>query len=307
MPGPSTGVPIGSACTMSRRPWNAFGFTNTFGAPLRHATMIEQPALQLGLWQVLDIVAVALILYQLYRLTRGTAAIRIFLGILAIYLVYQIVDALQMRMLAEILGQFIGVGVIALLIVFQQELRQFLLLIGNRQFVRSAPPWIQKWFGRNGNGQGAPSQWTELRLGLEECRRRRLGALVVIPREADPGPVATGWVPIDAQISAGLIVSLFEKASPLHDGAACIDRLRVRWAAGILPVSGRMDLPAQCGTRHRAAVGISEQTDALVLVVSEETGALSIAEEGRLQLGVRFEMLESRLEAAFSSGDSTPH
>ena len=268
--------------------------------------MIEQPALQLGLWQVLDIVAVALILYQLYRLTRGTAAIRIFLGILAIYLVYQIVDALQMRMLAEILGQFIGVGVIALLIVFQQELRQFLLLIGNRQFVRSAPPWIQKWFGRNGNGQGAPSQWTELRLGLEECRRRRLGALVVIPREADPGPVATGWVPIDAQISAGLIVSLFEKASPLHDGAACIDRLRVRWAAGILPVSGRMDLPAQCGTRHRAAVGISEQTDALVLVVSEETGALSIAEEGRLQLGVRFEMLESRLEAAFSSGDSTP-
>ena len=182
--------------------------------------MIEQPALQLGLWQVLDIVAVALILYQLYRLTRGTAAIRIFLGILAIYLVYQIVDALQMRMLAEILGQFIGVGVIALLIVFQQELRQFLLLIGNRQFVRSAPPWIQKWFGRNGNGQGAPSQWTELRLGLEECRRRRLGALVVIPREADPGPVATGWVPIDAQVSAGLIVSLFEKASPLHDGAA---------------------------------------------------------------------------------------
>ena len=102
--------------------------------------MIEQPALQLGLWQALDIVAVALILYQLYRLTRGTAAIRIFLGVLAIYLVYQIVDALQMRMLAEILGQFIGVGVIALLIVFQQELRQFLLLIGNRQFVRSAPP-----------------------------------------------------------------------------------------------------------------------------------------------------------------------
>ena len=134
--------------------------------------MIEQPALQLGLWQVLDIVAVALILYQLYRLTRGTAAIRIFLGILAIYLVYQIVDALQMRMLAEILGQFIGVGVIALLIVFQQELRQFLLLIGNRQFVRSAPPWIQKWFGRNGNGQGAPSQPRHRVRGRNPRRRR---------------------------------------------------------------------------------------------------------------------------------------
>lgn len=264
--------------------------------------MIEQPALQLGLWQALDIVAVALILYQLYRLTRGTAAIRIFLGVLAIYLVYQIVDALQMRMLAEILGQFIGVGVIALLIVFQQELRQFLLLIGNRQFVRSAPPWIQKWLGRQGDGVPDSSQWTELRKGLEECRRRRLGALVVVPRDADPSPVATGWVPIDAAVSAGLVVALFEKASPLHDGAACIDAQRIRWAAGILPVSGRMDLPSQCGTRHRAAVGISEQTDAIVLVVSEETGALSIAEEGRLQLGIRFEALEARLDAALSNG-----
>ena len=262
--------------------------------------MIEQPALQLGLWQVLDIVAVALILYQLYRLTRGTAAIRIFIGILAIYLVYQIVDALQMRMLAEILGQFIGVGVIALLIVFQQELRQFLLLIGNRQFVRSAPPWIQKWFRRPGTGQASPTQWAELRKGLEECRRRRLGALVVVPREADPGPIATGWISIDAEISASLVVSLFEKSSPLHDGAACINHRRIRWAAGILPVSGRMDLPVQCGTRHRAAVGISEQTDALVLVVSEETGTLSIAEEGRLQQGVRFETLERQLEDAFA-------
>ena len=267
--------------------------------------MIEQPALQLGLWQALDIMAVALILYQLYRLTRGTAAIRIFLGVLAIYLVYQIVDALQMRMLAEILGQFIGVGVIALLIVFQQELRQFLLLIGNRQFVRSAPPWIQKWLGRQGNSVSNSSQWTELRKGLEECRRRRLGALVVVPRDADPGPIATGWVPIDAAVSASLVVAMFEKASPLHDGAACIGAQRIHWAAGILPVSGRMDLPSQCGTRHRAAVGISEQTDALVLVVSEETGALSIAEEGRLQLGVRFEALEDRLDAALSHGRSS--
>ena len=148
---------------MLPRQSNASDFTNTFGP--RNVTMIEQPALQLGLWQALDIVAVALILYQLYRLTRGTAAIRIFLGVLAIYLVYQIVDALQMRMLAEILGQFIGVGVIALLIVFQQELRQFLLLIGNRQFVRSAPPWIQKWLGRQGDGVSDSSQWTELQKG----------------------------------------------------------------------------------------------------------------------------------------------
>ena len=128
--------------------------------------MIEQPALPVGLWQLLDILAVALILYQLYRLTRGTAAIRIFLGILAIYLVYQIVDALQMRMLAEIMGQFIGVGVIALLIVFQQELRQFLLLIGNRQVVGHAPGWLQKWMGRSGESTPAEEAWAELQSGL---------------------------------------------------------------------------------------------------------------------------------------------
>lgn len=268
--------------------------------------MIEQPALFFGLWQLLDILAVAIILYQLYRLTRGTAAIRIFIGVLAIYLVYQIVDALEMRMLAEIMGQFIGVGVIALLIVFQQELRQFLLLIGNRQFMGSAPKWLQKWLGRAGHSDSNLSPWTELKEGLEECRRRQLGALVVIPRAADPSTVATGWSAVDAQLSAALIVALFEKASPLHDGAACIDRNRIRWAGGILPVSGRMDLPSQCGTRHRAAVGISEQTDAVVLVVSEETGSLSFVHEGRLDQGVSFDRLSERLEAALSVASEAP-
>ena len=260
--------------------------------------MIEQPALPLGVWQLLDILAVALILYQLYRLTRGTAAIRIFLGVLAIYLVYQIVDALQMRMLAEILGQFIGVGVIALLIVFQQELRQFLLLIGNRQWVQHAPRWLQKWMGRDAQGTPAEAAWSELQSGLEECRRRKLGALVVIPKDADPGTVATGWKQVDAVTSAALVVALFEKSSPLHDGAMCLDAQRIRWAGGILPVSGRLDLPAQCGTRHRAAVGISEQTDAVVVVISEETGGLSIAHEGRLETGQSLHRLPVLIESA---------
>jgi diadenylate cyclase len=262
--------------------------------------MIEQAALQFGLWQVLDILAVALILYQLYRLSRGTAAIHIFVGVMAIYLVYQIVDALQMRMLAEIMGQFIGVGVIALLIVFQQELRRFLLLIGNRQVMSSAPSWLQKWLGRSVQTSGDVARWDALKSGLEECRRRQLGALVVVPREADPSTVATGWTAIDAALSAALIVALFEKASPLHDGAACIDQKKILWAGGILPVSGRMDLPSQCGTRHRAAVGISEQTDAVVLVVSEETGALSFVHEGQLETGLSFDRLTERLENALT-------
>ena len=263
--------------------------------------MIEQPALPLGVWQLLDILAVALILYQLYRLTRGTAAIRIFAGVLAIYLVYQIVDALQMRMLAEILGQFIGVGVIALLIVFQQELRQFLLLIGNRQWVQHAPSWLQKWLGRETQSTSANAAWKELQVGLEECRRRKLGALVIIPGDADPSTIANGWRKVDALVSSALIVALFEKASPLHDGALCMDASRIRWAGGILPVSGRLDLPAQCGTRHRAAVGISEQTDAVVVVISEETGGMSLAHQGKLETGQSLNRLPLLIDTALRS------
>ncbi len=244
--------------------------------------MIEQPALNLGLWQILDILAVAIILYQLYRLTRGTAAIRIFLGILAIYLLYQIVDALQMRMLAEVMGQFIGLGVIALLIVFQQELRQFLLLIGNRQLLQGGPPWIQRLLGRDEAAADGNMAWAAMHEGLEECRKRGLGALVVIKRDADPAPVATGMRILDAKVSSGLVVALFEKASPLHDGAACIDGDRIAWAGGILPVTSRIDLPSQYGTRHRAALGISERIDAVALVLSEETGTYSLAVEGKL-------------------------
>lgn len=256
--------------------------------------MIEQPALHLGIWQCLDILAVAAILYQLYRLTRGTAAIRIFIGILAIYLVYQIVDALQMRMLAEVMGQFIGVGVIALLIVFQQELRQFLLLIGNRQFRGNGSKWVQRLMGRS-DGKSVGDVWETLVEGLEECRKRGLGALVVISRGADPTTAVTGQRSIEARMSAGLIVALFEKASPLHDGALCLAQDRILWAGGILPVSGRMDLPAQYGTRHRAALGISEQTDAIALVLSEETGTYSLAREGRLSSRIEGGKLVERL------------
>lgn len=263
--------------------------------------MIEQPALPLGPWQVLDILAVATILYQLYRLTRGTAAIRIFIGILAIYLVYQIVDALQMRMLAEVMGQFIGVGVIALLIVFQQELRQFLLLIGNRQWVSGAPTWMQRLLGKPQAESAADALLEELRAGLEECRKRGLGALLVLQRGADSSTVVNGRRALDAQVTAELLVALFEKASPLHDGAVCIDRGRVLWAGGILPVTGRLDLPSQYGTRHRAAMGISEQTDAVALVLSEETGTYSIAKEGRLKSRISGNQLVAQLQEALSS------
>ena len=124
---------------------------------------------------------------------------------------------------------------------------------------------------------------------------------MVFKRYADPMPVVTGTRAVDAKISSGLMVALFEKASPLHDGAACIEGDRLTWAGGILPVTGRIDLPSQFGTRHRAALGISEQTDAVALVLSEETGTYSLAKEGRITSRIEGAKLVERLEEALAS------
>ena len=123
----------------------------------------------------------------------------------------------------------------------------------------------------------------------------------MLKRDADPSPVAAGMRPLDAKLSSGLIVALFEKASPLHDGAACLDRDRITWAGGILPVTGRIDLPAQYGTRHRAALGISEQTDAVALVLSEEPGTYSLAKEGKITSRIDGTVLVDRLREAMAS------
>jgi uncharacterized protein (TIGR00159 family) len=254
-----------------------------------------------GLWQLLDIILVAVILYQLYRLTRGTVAIRIFLGILSVYFVYQLVEALQMTLLAQLLGQFIGVGVIALIIVFQQELRQFLLLIGHRDILNKAPKWLRRLIGGDAPKEGFDS--AALVATCEELKRRKLGALIIIRLGGDPSHLATGAIQIDAVWSASLLLALFEKASPLHDGSVLLDGDRAVWAAGILPASGRLDLPPELGTRHRAALGISEQSDAVALIVSEETQSYALAFEGELDRNLDDAALKLRLDKLLNPQD----
>lgn len=254
-----------------------------------------------GLWQLLDIVLVGVILYQLYRLTRGTVAIRIFLGILSVYFVYQLVEALQMTLLAQLLGQFIGVGVIALIIVFQQELRQFLLLIGHRDIIKKAPHWLRRLIGGNTPDKGFDS--AALVATCMELKRRKLGALIAIQTGGDPSHLATGSVEINAVWSTPLLVSIFEKSSPLHDGSVLLNGERLVWAAGILPVSGRIDLPPEVGTRHRAALGIGEQSDALAVVVSEETQTYALAFEGQLSRNLDETSLKMRLDQLLNPQD----
>ncbi len=232
-------------------------------------------------FDLLDILLVAFIIYQVYYLIRGTVAIKIFFGILAIYLLWKLVDAFQLNMLEEILGQFIGVGVIALLIVFQNELRQFLLMIGNQNFIAgNKSNFIQRLFANKTDSE----QWDCDAL-LDACENMALtktGALIVVANDSDPEHFITSSTPLDATLSTSMIESIFFKNSPLHDGAVVIKNGRISSARGVLPVSESIKMDGSMGMRHRAALGISEMTDSFAIVVSEQTGQLSLAYDGKL-------------------------
>lgn len=231
--------------------------------------------LDFSILDALDILLVAFLLYQLYRLVRGTVAINIFLGVAAIYLLWKLVEALQMELLTEILGNFMGVGVIAIVIVFQQEIRKFLLVLGSTSFTRRRRFLRQlKWIKPDDEGD----------LGIEEismaCRdlaSTLTGAIIVIERQSGLGSYSDTGTAINAKLSARLLESIFNKSSPLHDGAVIVSRGRIVAAGCILPITEKTALPRRFGLRHRAAIGIAEKTDALSVVVSEETGDISLA------------------------------
>lgn len=230
---------------------------------------------------ILDIVLVAVIIYQLYNLIKGTVAIKIFFGILLIYIIWKLVAALQMEMLNEILGQFIGVGVIALLIVFQQELRRFLMLVGNREFFKGEKSrgLLSRFFPRS---ESPDQHYGDIVKACENMARTKTGALIVLAQQSDPENFMKSTFPLDAQVSRDLLESIFYKNSPLHDGAVVVKNGRISSARGILPVSESPVLGGDMGMRHRAALGISELTDTFALVVSEQNGKISVAHEGKL-------------------------
>ena len=236
--------------------------------------------LEIGWLDIIDILLVSFLLYQLYKLMRGSVAVKIFGGFLSLYLFYLVVRAAQMELLSSILGQFMGVGVIAAIILFQQEIRKFLLLIGkstslNREnFAKSLMIWRK------------PDQM-EMNIGpiidaAKSMSASSTGALIVFSRDSELKFYVDSGDAIDADVSSRLLLSIFNKYSPLHDGAVIIFNSRIRAARCILPVSENDNLPAQYGLRHRAAIGMSEATDTLILVVSEETGQMSLARHGHI-------------------------
>ncbi len=239
---------------------------------------------------LVDIFLVATVMYWIYRTTKGTNAPYILTGIVVIYFVWVVVRTLNMELLSSILGQIISVGVIALVIIFQPEIRRFLQMIGMRQ---KSLGFISRIFSM---GEDVVTTHTApIVTACREMAETKTGALIVIGQQSDLKLITEGGIAIDARVSTSLLKNIFFKNAPLHDGAVVIEGDRVVAAKCILPVT-QTDVPKHYGTRHRAALGLSEISDAIVLVVSEETGAISIAQGGNIRRNIEPQMLQQVLQ-----------
>lgn len=255
--------------------------------------------INLRILDVLDIVLVAALLYMLYTLLKGTVAINIFAGITVIYFIWRLVVALQMEMLSQILGAFIGVGFIALIIVFQPELRQFLLVFGTPKILEILPDRFRFLL------KGLQNEQKNLDTDkiIQACNRmsdEKTGALIVITHQHELLNIIETGEKINAVISSQLIENIFFKNSPLHDGAMVISDNKIIAAGTILPVSKNRNIDVSLGLRHRAAIGISEKSDAIALIVSEETGHISYCKNGVVVQHVQAHQLKNFLDKEFN-------
>ncbi|WP_291722740.1 diadenylate cyclase CdaA [Bernardetia sp.] len=227
---------------------------------------------------IFDILLVGILIYNFYQLVKGTVALRVFIGFLSLYFLYLIVQATEMELLSSILGQFMGVGVVAAVVLFQDELRRFLLLIGK------APTFNSEFWNKIFGKDDINIRWNIDAIvdSTKDMARTSTGALIVISRFDDMDKYAQTGDIIDAKISKRIISSIFFKNSPLHDGAAIFYKGRIMAARCRLPLSTNEQIPASLGMRHRAAIGMSEGTSTLILVVSEETGQISIVKNGKI-------------------------
>ncbi len=245
----------------------------------------------------IDIFFVALIMFGLYRMTRGTNAPYIVSGIIVIYIVWVVVRALNMELLSSILGQIVSVGVLAIIIVFQPELRHFLQMIGMR---RKGFNFINRIF--NTHDFTGPNL-TPIISACTDMSESKTGALIVLAQESDLRDIIDGGIRLDAQLSQPLLENIFFKNAPLHDGAAVVMNNRIVAAKCILPVT-QSNVPKSYGTRHRAAIGITETSDAIVVVVSEETGGISVAFGGKIERNIAPRNLAQAISRHFVNADN---
>jgi uncharacterized protein (TIGR00159 family) len=242
-------------------------------------------------------VLVAIILYISYNLVKGTSAVAIFAGLAFIYIAYIVIKAFELKLLTSILSRFVDVGVIVIMIVFQQEIRKFLLYIGSNEFLKNL-----KWKNLvRLNFSSHPAN--EVALDIESLANAcfnmsatKTGALIIVAKKTDlKSYVNTGDL-VDSSLSSRMLENIFYKNSPLHDGAVIIKDNRILAARCVLPVTEKENFPAHYGMRHRAAVGVTENTDALAVSVSEQTGAVSLTFNGEINPQLTKEKLIYLLE-----------
>ncbi|CAG4998741.1 Cyclic di-AMP synthase CdaA [Dyadobacter sp. CECT 9275] len=248
---------------------------------------------------VLDVFLVAVLLYQIYTLVRGSIASRVFLGYLFVYVFYLVVRGLGLGLLTAILQYFMGVGAVALIVIFQQEIRRFLLIIG-KSTIYTNNGLLKRILGSSVVDVKSKNL-KEIVEASKSIAANFTGALIVINKKDDLGKFIETGEMLDAKLSKPLLVSLFNQYSELHDGAVVIIDGRLKAARCVLPVADGVDVPSSLGFRHRAAMGMSEATDAVVIVISEQTGKISLAVEGELYSNIHPSELLGRLEEYLSS------
>lgn len=248
---------------------------------------------QIGFKDIVDVFLVAILLYQMFKLLKRTGAVNIFIGILAFIICWFLVTyVFKMELLGGIFDRVVSVGAFALIVLFQEEIRRFFSRIGSKRRWSSLNS-LKRFFGNN-NVEKEKTDYTLVQIVLA-CRnlaKSSTGGLIVLTRTNDLGFYSQSGENINANINSRLIEAIFFKNSPLHDGALIISQQKLKAAACIIPVSKNQTIPKRMGLRHRAALGITEHSDAIAIVISEETGHISWAINGQLIVNVKPEQLE---------------
>lgn len=250
--------------------------------------------IEFGIKDAIDILIVAMLLYYLFKLMKESGAIKIFSGLIAfvvVWVVFRLI--LDMRLLGAIMDTFMNIGILVIVILFQEEIRRFLIELGSRNRWR----FLLNIFQKNDKEQVKPYVMPIV-YACMNMAKTKTGALIVVERNTPLDKFANTGEPINADVNTRLIENIFFKNSPLHDGAMIIANNRIVAASCILPVSHNTDIPKSLGLRHRSALGLSQETDAIAIIVSEETGNVSVAQNGKFQLALSGKDLEDILAKA---------
>lgn len=245
-----------------------------------------------GIKDIIDILLVAFLMYQLYNVVKKSGTTTIFKGIIAFFVLWILISKiLQMRLLGSILDQFVSIGMFVIIILFQDDIRRFLMSLGSHNTMKS----IIRFFGSENANQSFDFSITPIVLACMNMAKTHTGALIVIEREMSLGHYVKTGEMINAEVSTRLIENVFFKNSPLHDGAMVISHKKIIAAGCILPVSQNPNIPKQFGLRHRAGLGISQETDALIIIVSEERGKITFIRDGHIYPNITPEKLQEFL------------